>query len=198
MQTRSTLYDLAKRAYVAWPIALNPIAGPNQLRTWLRLRRADGSVRLHLGCGHRHLEGFVNIDMKMTGATDYVGGISKLPCPHNSVERIESYHVIEHIPHPLAPAVLREWFRVLKPGGVMVLECPDFDEGIRQYLAGDNNLLGSIYGWQRYDGDTHFYGYNPSRLSALLIETGFKDVISADPIDYHKDNEPCMRIEARK
>ena len=169
---------------------------PRQLRFAARLRRPKTALRLHLGCGAQHIAGFVNIDMKITGATDYVTDISRLPCPDRSVERIETYHVIEHIPHPSAPLVLGEWRRVLQPGGILVVECPDFDEAVRRYLAGDEQLLSSIYGLQRYDGDTHYYGYNMLRLEQLLLSCGFSAVTPGVAQDYHASSEPCLRVEA--
>ncbi|CAN0478189.1 unnamed protein product, partial [Discosporangium mesarthrocarpum] len=33
--------------------------------------------------------------------------------------------------------MLREWARVLKPGGTIVLECPDFDQTVREYIEGN-------------------------------------------------------------
>lgn len=194
----SRVYQFARHAYLAAPPALNPLFWLSQLHARQRLRRADGTLRLHLGCGHRRLEGFLNVDMKLTNATDFVSDITALGCPASSVDRIETYHVIEHIPHPEVTRALREWYRVLRPGGTLVLECPDFDEGVRQYLAGDEGRLTSIYGLQRYEGDTHFFGYNLERLSRLLVSIGFGSVKGAEPEDYHKDTEPCLRVEAIK
>jgi predicted SAM-dependent methyltransferase len=198
MDRTSPLFALAKRVDRAIPPALNPRSALRQRRARREMRGAAGDLQLHLGCGAQHKDGFINIDMKITPATDYVGSIAKLPCACESVSRIESYHVIEHIPHPVAQDVVAEWARVLKPGGTMVMECPDFDEDVRKYLAGDEEMLGSIYGWQRYDGDTHYYGYNQARLTALLTHAGFSQVRFGEPEDYHARTEPCLRVEAVK
>jgi predicted SAM-dependent methyltransferase len=137
--------------------------------------------------------------MKPTRATDYVCDLTRgVPCPPNAAERIETYHVIEHIPHPQVHAVVQDWFRVLQPGGTLVIECPDLDEGVRRYLDGDEDMLGSIYGLQRYPGDTHFYGYNVKRLTSLLTSIGFAKVEEGPARDYHALTEPCLRVEARK
>ena len=53
------------------------------------------------------------------------------------MEQIESYHLIEHIPHPQVPAMLRgDWHRILIPGGTVVLECPDLDKAVQEYIGG--------------------------------------------------------------
>jgi SAM-dependent methyltransferase len=42
----------------------------------------------------------------------------RLPYEDNSFDVLTSWHVIEHV-------TLDEWFRVIKPGGILVLETPD-------------------------------------------------------------------------
>jgi len=48
---------------------------------------------------------------------------------------------------------LQECLRALQPGGELVLELPDFDAGVREYLEGNEERLYSIYGRQRFPGD---------------------------------------------
>jgi len=168
---------------------------------WYRLRfhivRPRG-LRVHLGCGNIRKNGFLNVDHRPTGATNMVCDIKKLPFPSGSVKLIECYHVIEHIPHPEVPSMLREWYRVLQPGGRIIIECPDFDQAVKQYLEGNEHRLYNIFGLQRFPGDAHLFGYNKKRLSELLSRVGFKEIIEGEPTDYHKDQEPCLRIEGIK
>ena len=46
--------------------------------------------------------------------------------PDNAVDEILSEHVLEHLPLAAWPSVLREWRRVLRPGGVARLALPDY------------------------------------------------------------------------
>jgi predicted SAM-dependent methyltransferase len=108
---------------------------------------------------------------------------------------IESYHLIEHFPRHEFPKILAMWRRLLKSGGVLIIECPDFDECVRKYLNGDESQLDGIFGLQRYVGDTHYFGYSFERLSKLLIEYGFSNVVRKEATDYHKEILPSMRIE---
>jgi predicted SAM-dependent methyltransferase len=158
----------------------------------------DGNLRLHLGCGKIRLPGFVNIDHRATSATDLECDILRLPFDDNSAVRIESYHVIEHLGRHEAVRAVREWQRVLKPGGSLVIECPDFDEACREYLEGDAGRIDNIFGLQRFEGDSHRFGYNFERLRGLLEECGFGSIEQKPPTDYHKDQEPCLRIEGVK
>lgn len=157
-------------------------------------------LKLHLGCGNRHFKGYVNIDLRKTRATDLVCDIRKLPYPDNSVDLIETYHVIEHLPRHYLPKALKEWRRVLINGGSLIIECPDFDKIVERYLNGDEKQLDGIFGLQRFDGDYHIFGYNLKRLKMLLQDCGFTDIKNREPQDYHAKVEgwPCIRVEGTK
>ena len=155
-------------------------------------------LKLHLGCGDQYFDGYVNIDLRKTTATDVVCGIKKLPYPNDSVEIIELYHVIEHLPRHDLQEAMREWYRVLSPGGKLIIECPDFDIAVKQYFEGNEERLNSIFGLQRFPGDAHFFGYNCARLKNLLQNASFVYIEEKQPQDYHSKHEPCVRVEAIK
>jgi len=162
--------------------------------------RDKNLLMLHLGCGERHFEGYVNIDWRKTRATDLVCDIKKLPYPDFGIELIETYHVIEHLPrHDLLKA-LKEWNRVLKSKGKLIIEYPDFDTNIREYLEGKNSemQLHYIYGRQRFPGDTHYFGYNFERLKDILEKCGFTEVRRRNAQDPHTKEAACLRIECEK
>lgn len=156
------------------------------------------SLRLHLGCGEAKIKGYINIDLRKTIATDLVCDIAKLPYPDNSLIIIENYHVIEHLPRNKVNVALKEWFRVLKPGGTLVIECPDFDELARKYLEGDEKQLDGIFALQRFEGDYHYFGYNASRLKKALKDIGFTNIEEMSPKDYHIQEWDCIRVECIK
>ena len=169
-----------------------------------RLRRLSSRLRpprglkLHLGCGAVRLDGFINIDHRWTRATDLVCDIRRLPFPDGSAGRIETYHVIEHLSPEDVERALGEWRRVLAPGGILVIECPDFEAAVQEYLEGNRERIYSIFGRHRFTGDVHLAGYNPERLTELLQRCGFDDLVFQEPQDYHKDQEPCLRVVTRK
>jgi len=127
-----------------------------------------------------------------------VSDIGKLPFPEGSAARIECYHVIEHLPHRLVPRMLREWRRVLKTGGELIVECPDFDRTVQEYLEGHEGRIYNVFGLQRFPGDAHLFGYNRKRLRRILEDAGFREVEDREPSDYHTREEACLRIECRK
>ena len=94
------------------------ILDPISIRLRYKVRKTAGEdLRLHLGCGGKHFDGYVNVDLWITDATIVISDITSLPWPDNAANIIESYHVIEHISHKKVKDTLTDWHRVLKPGG---------------------------------------------------------------------------------
>ncbi len=56
-------------------------------------------------------------------APDVVADAQSLPFADGSLDFVIASHVLEHM--PLTLATLREWYRVLAPGGALVLKIPD-------------------------------------------------------------------------
>ena len=79
----------------------------------------------------------------------------KIALPEQSFDVIISAEVIEHLENPRA--IAREWFRLLKPGGTLILSTPN-NESYRSFLA----LL--IKGHFVAFGDTCY----PAHITALL------------------------------
>ena len=163
-----------------------------------RLLPRRRSLVLNLGCGEHRVPGAVNIDRRNTPAADVVCTVTRLPYRKASVRRIESYHVLEHLPRAVAERALDHWFALLEPGGTLVVECPDFDSAVGEYLSGNDGRLGNIFGLQRFPGDFHLWGWNARRLTRTLLEIGFTDVKQPPATDYHTLSEPCLRIEGVK
>lgn len=178
----------------------------------------QGSVKLHLGCGGQHFEGYINIDFKKTRAVDVIGDVRELPYEDNSVDAIESYHVLEHFPvclmaninpHPRGKYaalidILKEWNRVLKPNGNLVIEVPDFDAIAAEYATADNErkeeLITYMFGGYRNNDieDTHRWGTNKYRLNYILEKAGFRYIKFCEARDYHTRQCACLRVEAIK
>jgi len=66
------------------------------------------------------------------GVTMQVEDSLNLSFPDHVFDRVIAAHLLEHLPHP--HLALREWYRVLKPGGVLSLILP-CDPGVAWRLA---------------------------------------------------------------
>jgi len=138
-------------------------------------------VKLHLGCGGRHIPGFVHVDAQPAPHVDIVGPVERLPLDDASVSLIYASHVLEHFDRHTYKAVLAEWFRVLKPDGLLRLAVPDFaacaaiyyERGLENGLSG---VLGLLVGGQRDVFDFHKMVFDEEFLRRDLQEIGFRQV----------------------
>lgn len=201
---KTDLYSRAQKLEEVWYSSkfLNTVrlrVSPSIVRLKYKLGiKVRSPLCLHLGCGENRFKGYINIDWRKTRATDLICDIKKLPYPDNSVALIETYHVIEHLPKHDLPKALKEWYRVLTPGGRLIVECPDFDEAVKEYINGNEKRIDNIFGLQRFPGDTHLFGYNFKRLKKLLGWAGFRDIQKRESQDYHTKDEPCLSVECFK
>ena len=82
-------------------------------------------MKANIGCGHKILEGYVNIDKYPFDSTVLQGDLeSSLPLENLSVDYILLDNVIEHIFD--IPKALSEIARVLSPGGTCKIITPHF------------------------------------------------------------------------
>jgi predicted SAM-dependent methyltransferase len=143
------------------------------------------NLRLHLGCGHRHLEGFIHIDRDHLKHIDHPGtDLGDLAIfSDNSVDLIYTCGSFEYYDRDEALDVLNEWRRVLKPGGVLKISVPNFESIVKVYQShGDLNgigILGPLYGkWDLSDGSSVYHRtvYDQRSLSKLLEGVGFSKI----------------------
>jgi predicted SAM-dependent methyltransferase len=138
-------------------------------------------LKLHLGCGSRHIPGFVHVDLLSAPHVDIVGPVDQLPVRDASASLVYASHVLEHFGRYEYQAVLTEWFRVLAPGGVLRLAVPDFaacaalyyESGLADRLTG---LVGLLVGGQRGAYDFHKMIFDEESLRLDLLGTGFAEV----------------------
>jgi SAM-dependent methyltransferase len=82
--------------------------------------------RLDVGCGENKMQGFLGIDKRPCKGVDIVHDIEKFPWPlkDESVLDIFCSHVMEHIKPWLMLDLMNEMWRVMKPGGQLVISMP--------------------------------------------------------------------------
>jgi predicted SAM-dependent methyltransferase len=82
--------------------------------------------KLHIGASNSLLPGWLNTDFILEHSTVvYLDATQPFPFADDTFEYILSEHMIEHIDYAAGEAMLRECFRVLKPGGKIRLSTPD-------------------------------------------------------------------------
>jgi predicted SAM-dependent methyltransferase len=115
--------------------------------------KRDLSARKYLaiGGGNFHQDGWINLDYpferragKQHPVIDVEHNLMSmdlLPFPDNRFEIIYSEHCIEHLTEGAAKWTIKECHRILQPGGVLRISCPDAEKLFGFYKAGDFEKL---------------------------------------------------------
>lgn len=161
-------------------------------------------IGLNLGAGKvRWPSPWVNVDLDHG---DLQADLKALPLPDDYAEKAVAIHVIEHFYQWEVQDVLKEWKRVLQPGGKLVLELPCMDK-VLNYIAvcvQQGAPLSPTMTWHVFWGDpkyqevlmVHKWGYTQAMIADELTKAGFVDIVFADP-RYHFAFRD-MRVEATK
>ena len=162
---------------------------------------------LHVGCGTKRKDqttrGFnrpewqeLRLDIDPAVAPDIVGSMTDMSAvASESVDAIFSSHNIEHLyPHEV-PVALKEFLRVLKPDGFLVLTCPDL-QSVCALVAEDKLLepcytapagpiapIDILYGFRPALARGNLYmahrcGFTQRVLISTLIAAGFAQVVA--------------------
>lgn len=136
-------------------------------------------MKLHLGCGKRHIPGFVHVDAIPFPHVDYVRDVTDLSCfETDSCDLIYACHLVEHFPRNGVDEVLKEWQRVLRPGGVLRIAVPDLEATCEVYSQTKNLALviGPLYGRQDHPHNFHYNVFDFATAKRVLEGIGFVDV----------------------
>lgn len=159
-------------------------------------------VKLDLGAGSKHNEGYLRVGLESDH--DVVTDLRRLPFPDDYADEAMAIHVVEHFHLWDVVPTLIEWRRVLKPGGLLVLELPDLMKCCRAFVrdagASPRNSLWGMFGDSKHQDPLmlHKWGYTPDTLAALMREAGFVKVKNRPPQFHGRRMERDMRLEARK
>lgn len=160
---------------------------------------------LHVGCGkpgeeavHERFRGpgwqEVRLDVDPGVAPDIVASITDMsPVADATVDAVYSHHNIEHVFSHEVPLAMREFFRVLKPGGEVMIATPDLQNVARTiasgrledplYRSGAGNIaaVDIVYGLRSDVTDgreymAHRTGFTRGTLARKLGAAGFVEV----------------------
>jgi SAM-dependent methyltransferase len=164
----------------AHPLAKHPLANlpedfkcsvSSSSRTFLHTLMLESSLKqsgayvkgvtLDVGCGHKPYEKtfftgaekYIGMDyLTDRSKPDVVGSATDIPLGDASFDTVVSTEVLEHVPDPLK--ALREMYRVLKPGGYLILSTPMY--------------------WPRHEAPYDFFRYPYDGLLHLVKTSGFE------------------------
>jgi len=166
-------------------------------------------IWVHIGCGDINDPRFINVEAR---PLKHVHLLTETPSliefKDNFADLIYASHVLEHFSHKIVSEVLGNWYRVLKPGGILRLSVPDFDKLVDVYFAKDRNvdsIIGMLMGGQSYETNYHYTIFNKENLVSILEKVGFQDVrewspknMDNWPRDFSRAEGVSLNIEAVK
>lgn len=135
--------------------------------------------------------GFFYLDVRNVPGVDYVQDARDLSMfPDEAWHGIVAQDVIEHLPFRDVPATLKEWMRVLKTGGKMILESPDafycytllIGHG-PTWVSGEDlatHFNRVTFGHQDYPENFHKSLWTPEWVEAMLPEARYIERVEAE------------------
>ncbi len=167
---------------------------------------SESSLKLHLGCGISHLNGYINIDFPPSEHTvqnhsgaDIFGDITNIVFPFQSVDEIRSHHVFEHFMRGTALGMLSAWHLWLKQDGILIIETPDFENNIKQllnpelsyidkqvvlrHLAGSHEASWAIHcdGWykEKFEHTLSILGFTIQKIDIIRYKNLYNIAVTA-------------------
>lgn len=103
---------------------------------------------LNLGCGDITFEEFVNVDFGCNSKADLKADLRKtLPIDDNSVDGIFTEHTFEHLKYKHVDQLLKECYRIMKPGSIIRIIVPDISIFIKNYSSNNKTWFSN---WERF------------------------------------------------
>jgi len=169
-------------------------------------------LRLSLGCGRHTPTDWFCIDAQQSPLAsrpvDLICDVKQVPLPDACASELMAIHIFEHLYRWECDDALEEWRRLLRTGGLLIMEMPDlfkFCRNILEAKAGhkhsDQLGMWGLYGDPR-DKDPlmiHRWGWTFSTIQPLLLEHGFTDCKESQT-QWHKVGQDVrdFRVTARK
>jgi predicted SAM-dependent methyltransferase len=153
--------------------ALRTIYYALPLSTWAAkssFQKFSPPYKLNVGCGTSAHPGWINLDYSFSANADIRWDLTKsLPLAEGSCSRIYQESFLQMFTRVKGQALLREFYRLLAPGGVMRIAMPSLEEVFRLYTSGE---------WRNFDvREPGFRHYVQIRNGAQLVNCAFRDNI---------------------
>jgi predicted SAM-dependent methyltransferase len=153
-------------------------------------------MKLELGAGQRPTRGYTHHDQYAFPHIDLIDDPWMLTLPDRSVDEVLAVAFIEHLTYDQACDTFRNVNRMLKRSGTFLFDVPNYPVWVRRYTklldAGPDDSLPTLdhcrqtlFGWGRWPGDSHLYGWDQDHLCDTLEACGFR-VVTIDGVDHFR------------
>ncbi len=158
--------------------------------------------RLNIACGHRTMKGYDNVDINASLPNlTFIASMESIPVPDESYVEVFASHCLEHVPFQKGKICLREWLRVLKKDGLLIVDTPCLERNINLYINNTwqndfNNLTPAEKEkcsfnhtpnktlWLNFkifssdvQWDLHYANYDSDLLVKFCLDAGFSSAI---------------------
>lgn len=126
---------------------------------------------------------------------------TKIPLEDEFADLVYASHILEHLNYgsrsPSVHEALKEWWRILKPGGTLMVAVPDLEVLCELYLKGTTAdrvmIMRMILGGQLNEWDYHYAGFDQALLASYLAYTGFENIERVK--DFGLFHHDCSTLE---
>jgi predicted SAM-dependent methyltransferase len=159
-------------------------------KAFINYQKIKNKVLLNVGCGPFPKLDFINLDYFWNPQIEICWDIAKklYPLSDNSLEGIYTEHCLEHIPYQKCADNIKEYYRLLKPGGVVRIIVPDGEIYCDLYEKrktdpsvilpyGEKEETGMISINRIFRIHGHLFIYDFETLSLLLQKAGFTQIM---------------------
>jgi len=167
--------------------------------------------KLNLGSGNKRYFDYTSCDKYPGKEVDEVFPLDEIPYADNTIQSIHSEHALEHLYREDARIALKEWYRVLVPGGDIHLQMPDLKQCCEKYIQAVNSgnerhaewYRWTIYGAQISQGDEpmegqiHYTGFSLEEIKKELEKIGFV-LLHECCVNYDGYDTPSLEVRAVK
>jgi predicted SAM-dependent methyltransferase len=155
--------------------------------------------KLEIASGNKPTQGYIHFDIRGDVGADIVGDARALPFKDEEMDEIFTRFFLEHLTRKDARKALKEMFRVLKKKGRLEIIVPNLAYFCKLFVKEEGQkkewALNKIYGFEKYEEDHHFFGYDEIILKKYLEEVGFKKI---KRIESKEKEEQYLAVEAFK
>ena len=155
----------------------------------------SGMRLLHLGCGTKLLPGWVNADfyrlqqimLRSAGRPEWMLDLTKdFHCPDDRFDGVFIEHVNEHLLYTQNFDMMREVFRVMRPGGTLRIVLPSLTRYLEWNRLREEQPKMARYGFlpealsKLTQNHLHQSIWNEDLLRGMLLAIGFEDAATSD------------------
>ncbi|MBI3440936.1 MAG: methyltransferase domain-containing protein [Proteobacteria bacterium] len=158
------------------------------------------SRKLHIG-GIEKAQGWEILNAIPAPNVDHLGDAKDLSqFPDNTFTDIYASHVVEHLDYANNELLnaLKEWYRVLAPGGTVYISVPDMDALSRMFIEKDKHSLNDqfmimrmMFGGHMDKYDYHVVGLNQGFLVYFLHQAGYTNIRRVESLGIFQDTS-CL------